>query len=98
MSLFLKRYVEKYEGSTAKECQPGGRFFNQKAHIKESLRSADKAIKMSPDERKDLVLCIPSDEESEDEDDMDVVDGIANASFQIYFLIWEEEGSFSKVL
>ncbi|PIK37037.1 DNA mismatch repair protein Msh6 [Apostichopus japonicus] len=37
-------------------------------------------MKMSPDERKDLVLCIPSDEESEDEDDMDVVDGSDGSS------------------
>lgn len=70
---FVCRYAEKYEGSKARECQPGGRYFNQKAAIKESLREADKALKMTTEERKNLVVCIPSDdEEGEDEENMEV--------------------------
>lgn len=62
------RYVERFEGSTSRDCQPGGRYFNQKADIKDSLKEADKALKMTAEERKDLIVCIPSDDEMEDED------------------------------
>ena len=65
------RNVQIFEGKKSKDCQPGGRFFNQKRDIKEAVDKADKALVMSVKERLGLVVCIASDDEEEEEMDVE---------------------------
>ena len=66
------RFVKEYTGSDSKECLRGGKFFSADLKRQKSLEQADNAMKLSVDERLNLVL--PHKELSEDEDKEETMD------------------------
>ncbi|KAL8582855.1 hypothetical protein ACOMHN_042688 [Nucella lapillus] len=62
--------VKPFKGSDAPECQRGGQFYTLNAQILQNREEADKALKLSVDDRLKLVAHLqPSDDEEEEEDD-----------------------------
>ncbi|XP_021365348.1 DNA mismatch repair protein Msh6-like isoform X1 [Mizuhopecten yessoensis] len=64
--------VHHYKGSNDKEYQMGGQFFSHNPKVKQGTCEADKAIKLSLEERLKLVVELQPSDEEEEEESMDL--------------------------
>ncbi|XP_077990692.1 DNA mismatch repair protein Msh6-like [Glandiceps talaboti] len=58
-----EKFVQPFTGLGSKEVLRGGKFFSPKPDVQKATKDADNALKLSVDERLELVVCTPSDDE-----------------------------------